>query len=220
MLSTVSIWDNAVMNGLSVQYEITVHRDCVNSGYDWRSRDLKPDLAQSFRKCHVKDRNALKAREAMLSYYRARIMRPHAEIPTKESDYEKFQAVPSDQNPPNSAAVNPRHFLLSPDHLQSVFSRRNDSIRENMMQFLASVPDSPVPASVDPIAIPEYSNPGSVNSEFVESSAQRAAGLEALRRNAEINHEYQLEAESGDSSDDEDHDWGANGDRSSDEESF
>jgi hypothetical protein len=217
LLSTVSEWDKAVMLGLSHLHGITVHSTCIKNGFDWRSRNLNPDLAQSYGTVHVKDRNVVLARQSMLTYYSARRMGSEDLIPTKQSDSDKFQSIhdgvsDSEQNASSSLSL----FMMSPGHIQSCYINRNQLSSENILHLVEQVPDA-----VIPIPIYESVNPQVVNSDSLLPRAQRQAALEVLRRNAELFRQQQEEAESelGDSSDDEDwHDWGEDGDNPSDDD--
>ena len=71
LLSTVSLWDKKTMQALAFLHGISVLESCIRHGFDWRSRELNPEIAQMYGKVHVKDRDAFLARESMLTYYRA-----------------------------------------------------------------------------------------------------------------------------------------------------
>jgi hypothetical protein len=221
MLATVSCWDRAVMLALSHEHGIPIPYTSVKSGFDWRSMQLIPDLAQTFGTKHVKDRDPFLAREAMLTYYRAGRKRGLAHIPTKLSDQEKFQEIRatstvSVQNVPGSPVL----LMMPPDHIQSSYLNRNKRNSERIQRILEQVPVVPQQAQEPSASIPVNE---AVNSQLriieqILPEGQRRSAREFIRRNAQIfqSQQEQGDSESGDSSDEEFcQDWGENGDKSS-----
>ena len=213
------------MLGLSLLHGITVHFSCVNAGFDWRSRNLNPDLVQSYGKAHVRDRDAALARQSMLTYYRARLMRPLDMIPTKQSDHDKTQIIQDGSvavaDSVQYAPGNPGLFMMPPGKIHSLYINRNQCTSNRILQLLEQVPDVSGQESVAPIPIHESASLQSVNSDNVVPRAQRQAALEVIRRNHELlqQEKEQAESELGYSSDDEDwHDWGNDGDNASDDD--
>ena len=209
------------MLALSHEHGIPIPLSCVNSGFDWRTKQLIPDLAQTHGKIHVKDRDLFLARGSMLSYYRARQMRSQDYIPTKLLDHEKFQEIRANstvsvQNVPGSPVL----LMMSPDHIQSSYVNRNKSISEMIQRLLEQVPVVPQQELESVVSVPVHE---AVNSQLriigqVLPEEQRRSAREFIRRNAQIFQKQHEEgdSESGDSSDEEYcQDWGENGDNSS-----
>ena len=218
LLSTVSQWDINVMAALSVLHGIPVLASCVRSGFDWRSRELNPELAHLYGKVHVKDKNVLLARKSMLTYYRAGQIRHDEAIPTKQGDRDNIQKV-LNINICDSVQTDPNHhslFLMPPDHIQSNYINRENRIHEVILQRLRQVADAPIHES----EVPSVSLP-LVNSDSTALRPQRKAAVEVLKRNADLFRQEleQTEAELGNSSDDEEYcDWNVVGDETSDDD--
>jgi hypothetical protein len=222
MLATVSCWDRAVMLALSHEHGIPIPYTSVKSGFDWRSKQMIPDLAQTFGTKHIKDRDLFLAREAMWTYYRARKKRGLAHIPSKLSDKEKFQEIRATSTVSvQSVQVpgSPVLLMMPPDHIQSSYVNRNKRNSERMQRLLEQVPVVPQQAQEPSASIPV----NAVNSQLrifeqVLPEGQRQSAREFIRRNAQIfqNQQEEGDSESGDSSDPEYcQDWGENGDKSS-----
>ena len=212
------------MLGLEVLHGIQVRETCVNSGFDWRSGELVPENAQTFGKFHVRDRNLSCAREAMLTYCRARSLRLDAEIPTKESDQNYNQMLGNPDSEPGELN-NSSLELMTPESILSCYISKSKTFMERTRNLLQSVPCAPDQGSAilaaqapgqEPIFLPlavDNSN---------ERRAMRAAGLEVIRRNAELFLREQEEGDlsRSDSSDGEyGCDWCENEDASSEEDS-
>ncbi len=119
-ISSVSNWDLAVMAKLSRDHGISVHRSCVNYGFDWRSGELKPDLVRTN---YVKERNLVLAGNSFLTYFKAQQMRCCESIPTKEIDYAKTHLIRN-----HGASESVLHdqirinlFMMPPDIMRSCY---------------------------------------------------------------------------------------------------
>jgi hypothetical protein len=217
-LATVSNWDKSTMLALSHFHGIKVHHSFVNSGFDWRTGVLNPELVNCYGKDHVKDRDLVLARRAMLTNYRARQISqgPAESVPSKHSDRVLFQCVrdSSDTGSEQSAPGSPNMVMMSPDDLLSLYMNRTELIQ----QRLAEVPSADFQESEIPIPIQESLNPQVVDTNFVMTRAQRDVALDVIRRNSEKyqNLQAQSESELEGSSDDEDYsDFGEDEDKSS-----
>ena len=208
LLSTVSLWDEKTMEKLARLHGIPVHKSCIRHGFDWRRRELIPEIAQMYGKVHVKDRDAVLARESMLTYFRARSIRHDEEIPTKQSDRDNIQKIlivcDSLQTDPN----HPSLFLMSPEHIRTINS---------ILQRSRQVADAPIQESEVPIPPHESATLLLVNSDSAAPRPQRRAAAEGAKRNAEILQ--QIQESTIYSSEEEGYgDWGEDGDKPSDDD--
>jgi hypothetical protein len=215
LLSTVSRWDKTTMELLARLHGIPVRESCIRHGFDWRSRELNPEIAQMYGKVHVKDKDAFLARESMLTYYRAGRIRHDEEIPTKQSGRDNIQKI-LHRDICDSLQTDPNHpslFLMSPEHI-----RTSNSI----LQRLRQVADAQIQESEVPIPQHESVNLRLVNSDPAAPRPQRRAAAECVQRNAELSRQMQGQAEEESqiySSEEEGcRDWGADGDKPSDDE--
>lgn len=219
----VSRWDKDIMLELTQLHGIPVNTSCVNVGFDWRSGQLNPVLAECFGKGHVRDRDAVLAQRSMLSYYAARRIRPSEVIPTKQSDHNHNQKI-LEHHDSDSVPTDPHHHhlsLMSPEEIQSIYIERNQSGRERILHFLELVPDASMQGTVVPIPMHESVDLTLVDRISVESRPQRGAALKSFFRNAEMFQGQQelnkLEFEDSSDGDDK-QDWGARGEKPSDED--
>jgi hypothetical protein len=207
---------------LSALHGIQVNESCVNVGFDWRSRELKPVLAECYGKIHVRDRDAVLAQRSMLSYYAARQIRPNDVIPTKQSDLDNNQII-LEHNDYDSMLTDPHHHslsLMSPEEMQSTYIRRTQSVTERIRHFLDLVPDASIQGPAVPIPTHESVDLRMVDRISDESRPQRIASMKG-RRNAELFQQQQEpeESEFRDSSDgDDNQNWGEHGDKPSDDD--
>jgi hypothetical protein len=201
LLSTVSLWDEKTMEKLTRLHGITVHKSCIRHGFDWRRRELIPEIAQMYGKVHVKDRDAVLARDSMLTYFRAGRIRHDEEIPTKQSDRDNIQKIliicDSLQTDPN----HPSLFLMSPEHIRTINSN---------LQRSRQVADAPIQESEVPI-------PPHESSDSAAPRPQRRAAAEGAKRNAEILQQI-LESTIYSSEEEDYGDWGEDGDKPSDDD--
>jgi hypothetical protein len=233
LLSTVSLWDEKTMEKLTRLHGITVHKSCIRHGFDWRRRELIPEIAQMYGKVHVKDRDAVLARDSMLTYFRAGRIRHDEEIPTKQSDRDNIQKIliicdslQTDPNHPSLFLMSPEHirtiscdslqtdpnhpslFLMSPEHIRTINS---------ILQRSRQVADAPIQESEVPIPPHESATLLLVNSDSAAPRPQRRAAAEGAKRNAEILQ--QMQESTIYSSEEEGYcDWGEDGDKPSDDD--
>ena len=215
LLSTVSEWDKSTMKVLARLHGIPVLESCISHGFDWRSRELNPAIAQMYGKVHVKDRDAFLARESMLTYYRAGRIRHDEVIPTKQSARNNIQKI-LNPNICHSLQTDPDHpslFLMSPEHIRT---------SNSSLQRLRQVADAPIQESEGRIPPIESVNLRMVNSDPAAPRPQRRAAALGVERNAEMLRQMQEQAEEESpiySSDEGGcRDWGEGGDKTSDDE--
>ena len=175
------------MTKLSRDHGISVHRSCVNYGFDWRSGELKPDLVRTN---YFKDRNLFLAAKSLLTYCKASQMGCCVSIPTKEIDHAKTHLIRN-----HGASESVLHdqirmslFMMPPDILRSCYintvkKKDKSSLRKRTYE---SAP--PVRQLVDT----DSNNP-----------SEQQNSLRIFRLNVEMFHQQEEQQESGQSDSEE-----------------
>jgi hypothetical protein len=172
------------MTKLSRDHGISVHRSCVNYGFDWRSGELKPDLVRTN---YVKERNLVLAGQSLLSYFKARQMGCCVLIPTKEIDHAKTHLI-RNHGASESVLHDPIRmslFMMPPDIMRSCYintvkNKDTSSLRKRTHESARQLVDT------------DSNNP---------SEPQNSLGI--FRLNVELFHQQEDQQESGQSDSEE-----------------
>jgi hypothetical protein len=113
------------MDALSTYHGIPIPRECVNSGFNWRTGGLDPSLSDTFNNFCLRKTDLGLLQESLLTIYKAGLRHPGIPIPCRIRDF--IQEVNRSQAPASipSAISSHSNMEMSPDFLQNCFALRN-----------------------------------------------------------------------------------------------
>jgi hypothetical protein len=113
------------MNDLAVIHGVTINRNCVTSGFDWRSGELNPVLSDTFNNIFLKPRNLKLAQNVLMTDYKAGRLFPRNPIPVGiralMASVNESSVLPPSANGSSTTSDE----VMTPDSVESIFAIRN-----------------------------------------------------------------------------------------------